>query len=426
LSGFKRPSSADQKGQIALLNTIEGRNHPMTNLTADVAARQYQTLAHPRLAILCNYREEGGVSMQFCAEMLLQSLPGQGRAAVQPIPLQPPFRRRLGSLPWLGQRGFAFAGDRMLNYFWDYPRYLQQQIAQFDWFHVVDHSYAQLVHVLPPERTGVFCHDIDAFRCLFQPDQYPRSIRYRAMQARILKGFQKAAVVFYTTQAVREDIEHYNLIDPARLVQAPLGTAPEFTPAPQPGQDIDPQTRARIEGQPFLLSVSSSKQRKRLDVLLNVFAAARSRFPDLKLVRVGRTPNDWTPAHRAQIQQLGIADGLIELHGLERNTLAELYRRARLVLMTSEAEGFGLPVIEALACGSVVVASALPVFREVGGGGVVYCPVGEVEAWTEAVSQLLLHPAAAPDLAVRLAQARRYSWSAHAQTIAQTYLQLGR
>jgi len=398
----------------------------MTNLTADVAAPQYRTLNHPRLGILCNYREEGGVSMQFCAEMLLQSLPRQGKAAVHPIPVQPAFRRRLGTLPWLGERGFAEAGDRMLNYFWDYPRHLQQQVSQFDWFHVVDHSYAQLVHVLPPERTGVFCHDIDAFRCLLQPDQYPRSIRYRAMQAQILKGLQKAAIVFYTTQEVRKDIERYDLIDPARLVQAPLGTAPEFTPTPQPQADIDPQILSRIGGQPFLLSVSSSKQRKRLDVLLDVFAAARSRFPELKLVRVGRGPDDWTPAHRAQLQQLGIADGLIELHGLERSTLAELYRQARLVLMTSEAEGFGLPVIEALACGSVVVTSDLPVFREVGGEAVVYCPVAEVEAWAETVSQLLLDPAAAPDRAVRLAQANRYSWTAHAQIIAQAYWQLGR
>lgn len=395
----------------------------MTNLTADVAAHQPQTATHPRLAILCNYREEGGVSMQFCAEMLLQSLPSQGSGAVRPTPVCPPFRRRLGVLPWLGKRGFAWAGDRMLNYFWDYPRQLKQQVSQFDWFHVVDHSYAQLVHVLPPERTGVFCHDIDAFRCLLQPDEYPRSIRYRAMQARILKGFQKAAVVFYTTEKVRQDIERYSLIDPARLVQAPLGTAPEFTPDPQPGAVVDPQVLASVGRQPFLLSVSSSKQRKRLDVLLNLFAAVRSQFPDLKLVRVGRGPDDWTPAHRQQIQRLGITDGLIELHGLDRSTLAQLYRQARLVLMTSEAEGFGLPVIEALACGSVVVASDLPVFREVGGEAVVYCPVAEVEAWAETISQLLLHPAAAPDRAVRLAQADQYSWATHARIIAQTYCQ---
>src|SRR5262245_33113191 len=63
-----------------------------------------------------------------------------------------------------GTRGQV--ADRLVNRFWDYPRHLRRTKVDADVFHVADHSYAQLVHVLPAERTIVTCHDIDTFRCL--------------------------------------------------------------------------------------------------------------------------------------------------------------------------------------------------------------------------------------------------------------------
>jgi glycosyltransferase involved in cell wall biosynthesis len=92
--------------------------------------------------------------------------------------------------------------------------------------------------------------------------------------------------------------------------------------------------------------------------------------------------------------------------------------------LTSEAEGFGLPVIEALACGAIVAVSDIPVLREVGGSAAVYCPVADVAAWVGTVERLLESPNTAPECNLRLAQAQKYSWSTHAQMIAKAYLQL--
>jgi glycosyltransferase involved in cell wall biosynthesis len=101
-----------------------------------------------------------------------------------------------------------------------------------------------------------------------------------------------------------------------------------------------------------------------------------------------------------------------------------LYRRASAVLVTSEAEGFGLPVIEALACGAVVVASDLPVLREVGGAAVVFCPVADIDTWAKTVAGVLTDPTAAPPSDTRLSHAAKFSWAEHARVIAAAYARL--
>jgi glycosyltransferase involved in cell wall biosynthesis len=90
--------------------------------------------------------------------------------------------------------------------------------------------------------------------------------------------------------------------------------------------------------------------------------------------------------------------------------------------MPSEAEGFGLPVAEALACGAPVLASDLPVLREVGGEAAEYRAVGAVEAWSEAA--VALAGRSREDAArgqARRARAARFTWDAHARDLVETY-----
>jgi len=362
------------------------------------------------LAVIFDFKEEGWLSMDFCAEMLLTQLQQDPQLNVEAI--LPRYQRILTGIPWLGQKRPILAVDQTYNRFWVYPQTLKAIRNRFDFFHICDHSYAHLVHDLPAERTGVFCHDIDAFLSLVEPEKYPQSRRYNMTQRRVLTGLQKAAVVFYTTDQVRQQIEHYQLVDPKRLVQAPLGIAPEFTPVGEP------VSLPALGAGPFVLSVSSNQARKRLDILIEVFAGLRAQYPELRLVRVG---NDWPPKLQERIQQLGLADAIIRLHGLSRAQLAELYRRAAVTLVTSEAEGFGLPVIEALACGSPVVASAIPVLQEVGGNAVLYCPLEDIPHWVATIQDYLTNPEHYPSQTQRLQRAARYSWASHAQTIQQNY-----
>jgi glycosyltransferase involved in cell wall biosynthesis len=358
----------------------------------------------PRLLICPDFAEEGWPSMDRCAAMLVRGLEAEHADRLAVTRFEPRFRGQLGSI--------SRNADRLLNRFWHYPRQLKRMRRQFDLFHIVDHSYSQLLHTLPPERTGVYCHDLDTFRCLLDPAAEPRPRWFRAMARRILGGFQKARMIFYSTQAVRSEIERHGLIDPSRLVCAPLGIDPIFRPA---------DAASERPAEPFVLHVGSTIPRKRIDVLLEAFAALRASFPKLRLVQIGGT---WTPPQQAIIDQHQLAEAIEQRRGIDEAELARLYQTAAVVMQTSDAEGFGLPVAEALACGAAVVASDIPALREVGGDAAVFVAPGDASAFAAAAGRILSDPTSAPPLLQRLAQASRFSWSSHCRIIADAYLRI--
>ncbi|MEO6810568.1 MAG: glycosyltransferase [Isosphaeraceae bacterium] len=382
-----------------------------------------------RLALLCDYLEEGWPSMDLVGEMVLTHLEArQGGDGIIPTRVCPPFRRRLP----LG-RGRSLAGpvDRLLNRFLDYPRVARQLAngGRFDLFHLVDHSYAQLVHDLPKGRAVVTCHDLDTFRCLLDPGREPRPRWFRAMTRRILDGLGKAAAVACDSEATRQHILKHALLPPERLHVVYLAVHPECRPEPDPEFDAE---AARLlgpfqpDGPPDLLHVGSNIPRKRVDVLLRVFAGVRRAVPGARLIKVGGA---LTPEQAALADELRVTDAVVTLPFFsprdprDRATLAAVYRRAALVLQPSDAEGFGLPLAEALACGALVLASGIPVLREVGGEAAVYRPVGDVPAWTEAALDLL-DQRRRNDPARRahgLARADRYRWTTHVDQLAMIY-----
>jgi glycosyltransferase involved in cell wall biosynthesis len=365
------------------------------------------------LALLPDYPEERWPSMDLCAEMLQARLADTLGVAV--TRLIPPFHRRFTRLPFARHRAASFNFDRLLNRFVDYPRHLRRLRGDFDAYHLCDHSYSQLLHELPTNRCGVFCHDLDTFRCLLLPKLEPRPGWFRRMVRRTLDGFRKAAVVFHSTHSVRSRLLAYGLADPDRLVHAPYGTSPEFRPE---AGERDGEPLPGLRDRRFVLHVGSCIPRKRIDVLLRVFAEVRRAERDLELVQVG---GEWTPDQRALIDQLDLGKSVRQVRGVDRETIAALARRALLMMLPSEAEGFGLPLIEGLACGAVVAASDLPVLREVGGSAAVYVPVADVPAWADTVLGLIRGSREAPDRAGRLARASRYTWEAHAGTVLDAY-----
>lgn len=381
----------------------------------------------PRLAVVCDYREENWPSMDLVADMLLHELHEDHSEAIAATRLAPPMRCRFTRRG--KARGELFKADRLLNRFWDYPRYLRRRSAEFDLFHIVDHSYGQLAHELPPARTIITCHDLDTFRCLLNGHaDERRSFLFRGMTRRIMKGVGLAARVTCDSRATRDELLAHELVEPERAVVIPNGVHPSCSPEANGAADAEAD---RLLGRPLdnalrILHVGSTIPRKRIDLLLRVFAAVRKEFPSARLIRVG---GSFTEEQAKLMDQLDLGEATVVLPHLERDVLAAVYRRAAVVLQPSEREGFGLPVVEALACGTAVVASDLPVLREVGGDAALYCPVGDVKAWTETVAQLLVDQSLESQQwverrAAAIAQAAGFSWTEYAGKMVSLYRQL--
>jgi glycosyltransferase involved in cell wall biosynthesis len=360
-----------------------------------------------KLAVLSDLVEENWPSMDLVSEMLVEHggrLPGVEITNICP-PLPALLGERVSADAPFGRK-LGIALDRYTLY----PLSLPTLRGRFDYFHVADHSYAHLALGLPGARTGVFCHDIDAFRPMLER----ASPGWRTSLAALLaRGMRRASVVFYTTEAVRAEIEEHRLVAPERLVAAPYGTSPEFQPEAR-AEDAPLRRRPR-----FLLHVGSLIPRKNPKFLLEVFAAARRALPDLELIQVG---GEWDAALRAFIRSEKLEAHIEQVPHMSRDGIAARCRTAAAVLLPSTAEGFGLPVIEALACGAPVVVSDIPTLRQVGGEGVLRCPVNDLEAWRNAVEAAV--GGRGPDVAARLAAAARYTWEAHAATIVGAYAEL--
>lgn len=387
-----------------------------------------------RLGLACDYLEERWPSMDLVAEMILDHLAARPPGEVVADRIRPPWAAVAEKLPGVGRRGAARNADRVFNRYLNYPRQIRRiaRESERDLYHIVDHSYAQLVRALPPGRAVVTCHDLDTFRCLLEPEAEPRPRWFRALARRTLSGLQQAAAVACDSEATRAAILRHGLLPEEKLRVVYLCVHPECSPEPSPEHDraadelLGPRTP---DAPPEVLHVGSNIPRKRIDVLLKVFARIKAAVPGARLIKVGGL---FTPEQQALAESLGIVEDIKIIPYFDpkspsaRATLAAVYRRVALALQTSDAEGFGLPVAEAMACGTVVLASDLPVLREVGGDAALYRPVGDIDAWAEAATEALAQWRDRSDAwrsrrADGIARAARFAWSHHVDILMEMY-----
>jgi glycosyltransferase involved in cell wall biosynthesis len=381
-----------------------------------------------RVGIVADFLEERWPSMDLAAELTALGLERHGGGEFAPAILRPRMPRVLHGRFGRAKGETAPSVDRYLGRYVAYPRWLRPRAARFRLLHVIDQSYAHLVDHAAGRPVVVTCHDLEVFRSLVGAERERRPWWFRATMRRVKTGLGHAAHVICDTHAVRDQLLEHRLVDFRRLSVVPLPVHPDFTPHHDHAADAE---AARLLGPAGgdtidLLHVGINVPRKRVGFLLRMFAALRQRHPTLRLLRVGG---------RLTLEQLGLCaelgipfDAVLELPFLPRTVLAAVYRRSSALLVTSKREGFGWPVIEAMACGTPVVASDLPVFREVGGEAVTYAPLRDLQAWVESVGRLLHDRRDRRQWAGRreaaLERAERFSLEAYARGVTAVYRQV--
>ena len=286
--------------------------------------------------------------MDLVGDMLLSEMRRHPSRNLEPVELRPPFINRVGrfSHPENGQTVPTF--DRVINRFWDYPRWLNGRRRDCDLFHIVDHSYAHLALAVPAGRAIVTCHDADAFRRLVEPTVQSSRLP-KLLTRRILAGMRSAAFVTCASVATREEVERLGLVDPQRLAVVHNGVDERCSPEADPEADTQANRHMWSDrNRSWLLHVGSVIERKRIDLLLHTVAAVRAQKPEVGLIRVGGA---FTRRQSALVEQLGLEHSVRVLPYLDRRVLAAVYRRATVLLQPSAREGFGLPVLEAMASG---------------------------------------------------------------------------
>jgi len=341
--------------------------------------------------------------------------------------VKPPIRKRFRRFAGCRSRR-AFTADRLIHRFYDYPRMVRHIRDGFDLFHIMDHSHAHLAHELLPEQTVITCHDLDTFTSILRPQQCRRSRLFRAMTARILSGFQRAGRIICVSQATRAAVLAAGVVGSERVTVIPNG----IQSLSREAGDTDSVTalesylgRANRDTAE-LLHVGNNVARKRIDVLVRILAAVRGQGIEVRLIRVGQ---EFTASQLALIESLSLGPYIKVLQRVDAGLLGAIYQRAALLLQTSDAEGFGLPVVEAMALGTPVVASDIPVLREVGGEITAYCPVADVESWARVVAALLRERDQAPSQwdqrrARGVVWASRFSWHSAAEKTLSIYREI--
>lgn len=264
--------------------------------------------------------------------------------------------------------------------------------------------------VVPPARAArvATVHDLTTVR-------YPELCHAAtlAFPALVRRAAAEGAWIHTPSHAVRDEVVAELDLDPERVVAVPNGFDPPRG---------DPEVGRRLAGvERYLLAVGTVEPRKDLPSLVAAVDHLAADHPDLVLVHAGG--DGWqverleaavaAMAHPARIRRLG---------HVAHDQLGHLYAGADAFAYPSVYEGFGIPVLEAMATGVPVVATDVPAVREVAGDAAAIVPVGDVDALGEAIARAwtdeVWRAAAVERGRVRCA---RYSWDACVDGIVEVY-----
>jgi glycosyltransferase involved in cell wall biosynthesis len=265
-------------------------------------------------------------------------------------------------------------------------------------------GFSDVVHgtnfVLPvAARAGgvLTIHDL-AF--LDAPGELPPTDR--ELPALVRKSATRARVVCTPTKAVAAAVVERLGVPSERVMVTPLGVDAAWFTALPPGERL--RRRLHLPEQ-YLLFIGAEGPRKGLDVLARAHASAPALPP---LVLTGPSKS-------------GVDGRTIRTGYLPEVELRSVVAGAAAVVLPSRDEGFGLPVLEALACNVPVVCSDVPALREVAGDQATLVPYGDVDALAHALTEALAAPPPLAVLAARRAHAAEFTWRRCAETTVAAY-----
>ncbi len=202
---------------------------------------------------------------------------------------------------------------------------------------------------------------------------------------------KKADLVITVSESSRADITRYYGVPPEKIKVIPLGVDPAFRPLDDP--DVLQRIRRRYWGttRPYILFVGKLSKRRNIPQLISAFAklANERRIPH-GLLLVGQDPVGQNIPQL--VKSLGVEDAVVQREFATHEELIDIYRAADLFVYPSSYEGFGIPVLEAMACGVPAIALNNSAFLEFADGAAYLAKDGSVDELYRAIDTVLLSP----------------------------------
>lgn len=285
------------------------------------------------------------------------------------------------------------------------------------------HSPHYVVPLLGRRPTVVTIHD--CIHLLF-PQYLPNRMAWKYAELMMRKAIERSALVFTVSEASRRDIlRFFPQTDPDRVWVVP--NAIDAALLVHPGEEEMDRVRERyqIRGR-FVLYAGNIKPHKNLNRLVAAFARVKQRpgFEDLKLLIIGDETNRYGGLRRS-VEAAGVRQDVRFFGFVPERTLAALYRLAAVFAFPSLYEGFGLPPLEAMACGTPVVTSRLSSLPEVVGEAALLVDPESVEDIADGIARVLEDSALCARLvAAGHERAQHFSWDRSVQAIHSGYMKV--
>ena len=285
----------------------------------------------------------------------------------------------------------------------------------------------RLVHephyVLPPAircRSVVTIHD--CIHLMF-PQYLPSRLAHVYAKGSMWSATRKADRILTVSEASKRDILRFFDVPPEKVVVIHNAIDERFLAGPDPERMELVRQRFQLD-HPFVLYVGNIKPHKNIERLIDAFARARTQCHDdhLKLIIIGDEISKY-PALRQSVHKHKL-DKYVRFLGFQpQETLAAFYRLARAFVFPSLYEGFGLPPLEAMACGSPVVTSNVSSLPEVAGGAALLVDPYDANAIAGGIVQAVTDDTLRADLIGRgLTRARSFSWAHSVKKIHEIYM----
>ncbi len=263
-----------------------------------------------------------------------------------------------------------------------------------------------------PGRQVVTIHDL---RRVFLPEQFERFER-TYYQFMMRSAARSASTVLTVSEHSRQDIHRHYGVALERIQVTYNAVDPAFSRENDKKRVMAVLARYGLQ-QPYVLFTGHQLQIKGPHILVEAFAQVRASYPNLTLVLVGK-PGNATPLIEATTSRLGLDGAVRHLAWVQDDDLQCLYTAAQAMAFPSRYEGFGIPVLEAMHCGTPVITSRYSCLPEVAGDAAYYLEDTTPKAMAAALETVLGDSELRRELVRRgLANAARFTWQRSAQQV---------